>query len=506
MTGDARPLAAIERLRDLARRRTWLALLAFSFVSTCILAVVAGLPTVYRATATILVEPRQGLEAAVPEEVESRLHLMTEQIQSRSRLLDLNERYHVYTRLEQAGLSEDELLLRMRRDIRLELKGPSQSNGKIVTAFTLSFLGRDPETVSQVANSLAGMYVEDDQRMRAGNVDALSSQLAEVRKQLEEQEQRLGDFREKHPGELPEQTASNMAALLRLDAQLRSASEARMRALDRRATLVRQVAGEAGSGGSGPRERLAKLREQLEEMRRTYTDKYPDVVRLQAEIRVVEQELAEAPKEARGERESTSSSTADELREVDAEIKTLKEEEQRLRGEAQQYHQRMEAAPIRGRAYEETARDYDTTKGLYNVLLKHYEEAQLATPQSAGQGGQRLRLLEPAVPPKDPVAPNRPQLALIGLVLAVAVSAGAVALAEKADSSFHSVEELRSFTRVPVVATIPRIVGPRGVARRRRLQALLATASLLSLILVANASYRFARGNDVLVSLLTRVR
>ena len=88
----------------------------------------------------------------------------------------------------------------------------------------------------------------------------------------------------------------------------------------------------------------------------------------------------------------------------------------------------------------------------------------------------------------------------------MAVSAGAVTLAEKTDSSFHSVEDLRSFTRVPVVATIPRIVGPRGVARRRRLQALLATASLLSLILVANASYHFAQGSDLLVSLLTRVR
>jgi len=497
-------VSALDRLRDLARRRKWPAVLAFSFVSSCALAAVAGLPQVYRATATILVEPRQGLEVAAPEEVEARLHLMTEEIQSRSSLMDLITRYNLYA--AQRRVSEDEVVKQMRRDIRLEVKGPQ--GARAVTAFTLSFLGSDPETVSQVANTLAAMYVDEDQKLRSGNVDALGSQFAEAKKRLEEQEQRLADFREKHPGELPEQMEANMTTLLRIDAQLRAASESRIRALDRRATLVKQLADvtSAGPTGGDPEERLAKLRHQLEDLRRTYTDKYPDVVRLQAEIRTVEQQIAETPKEPRGEAERPHSSTADALREVDGEIQGLKDEEQRLRSEAQQYSARIEAAPRRGRAYEETARDYETTKALYNLLLKRYEEAQLTTPQMAGHAGQRLRLLEPAFPPKAPAGPNRPQLGLVGLIMALAFATGVVVLAEQANSSFHSVEDLRSFTRVPVLATIPRITGPRGAARRWRLRALIATASLLSLILAAHASYRFARGNDLLVSLVTRAR
>ena len=506
MRGDPRAVSALDRLRDLVRRRKWPALLAFSFMSSCALAAVAGLPQVYRATATILVEPPQGLEVAAPEEVEARLHLMTEEIQSRSRLMDLITRHHLYAALRSRA-SEEEVVKQMRRDIRLDLKGP-QTGARAVTAFTLSFQGGDPETGSVVANALAAIYVDEDQKMRSGNVDALGAQFAEAKKRLEEQEQRLGDFREKHPGELPEQTEANMAALLRIDAQLRTASESRMRALDRRATLAKQLADEASAGptGSDPEERLAKLRQQLAELRRTYTDKYPDVVRLQAEVRTVEQQIAEAPKEPRGEAETTHSSTAGALREADAEIRGFREEEQRLRIEAQHYHSRIEAAPSRGRAYEEMARDYETTKALYNLLLKRYEEAQLTTPQAAGRGGQRLRLLEPAFPPKAPAAPNRPQLGLMCLVMALALSTGVVVLAEQANSSFHSVEDLRAFTRVPVLATIPRITGPRGAARRWRLQALIATASLLSLILAAQASYRFARGSDLLVSLVTRAR
>lgn len=506
MRGDPRGVSALDRLRELARRRKWPALLVFSFVASCALAVVAGLPEVYRATATILVEPPKGLEVATPEEVEARLHLITEEIQSRSRLLELIEQFHLYASLKSRA-SEEEVLRQMRRDIRLDMKGP-QSGTRAVTAFTLSFLGSDSDTVSQVANALAARYVEEDQKMRSGNVDVLGSQFAEAKKRLEEEEQRLGEFREKHPGELPEQSEANMSGLLRIDGQLRTLSETRMRALDKRATLAKQLADEASAGPSGgdPQERLARLRQQLAEMRRTYTDKYPDVVRLQDEIRTVEQQVAEAPKEPRGEAQQVRSSTADTLREVDAEIRGIKEDEQRLRAEAQQYHARIEAAPSRGRAYGEMSRDYETTKTLYNLLLKRYEEAQLTTPEAAGRGGQRLRLLEPAFPPKAPAAPNRPQLAVLGLVLALALSTGVVVVAEQANSSFHSVEDLRTFTRVPVLATIPRITGPRGASRRWRLQALIATASLLSLILAANASYRFARGNDALVSLVTRAR
>ena len=64
---------------------------------------------------------------------------------------------------------------------------------------------------------------------------------------------------------------------------------------------------------------------------------------------------------------------------------------------------------------------------------------------------------------KDRRRPNRLRLVLMGLLLALAAMAAAVVVAEQFDTSFHSVDEVREFTAVPVLATIPQI----GAAPRR---------------------------------------
>ena len=73
--------------------------------------------------------------------------------------------------------------------------------------------------------------------------------------------------------------------------------------------------------------------------------------------------------------------------------------------------------------------------------------------------GERFRVLEPALPPEGPAAPNRMRLMIMGLLLAFAAAAAAVLAREQFDTSFHSVDELREFTAVPVLVAIPPI-GP----------------------------------------------
>ena len=80
--------------------------------------------------------------------------------------------------------------------------------------------------------------------------------------------------------------------------------------------------------------------------------------------------------------------------------------------------------------------------------------------------------------------------------------AGAVVLAEQFDTSFHSIDEVRDFTTVPVLATIPQI----GAAPRRGwARATLGTASAVAAVaVVATLSAYLAHGNDTLVRLLQR--
>ena len=95
-------------------------------------------------------------------------------------------------------------------------------------------------------------------------------------------------------------------------------------------------------------------------------------------------------------------------------------------------------------------------------------------------------------------------LALIGLVLAIALALGAVFLAEKLDSSFHTADELSAFLDVPVLASIRHIPTKAGL-RHQRVRAFFATcAALLFIALLGAAGFYFAAGNEQIVKLTAR--
>jgi hypothetical protein len=101
--------------------------------------------------------------------------------------------------------------------------------------------------------------------------------------------------------------------------------------------------------------------------------------------------------------------------------------------------------------------------------------------------------LDPAVVPDKPASPNRFRIMLAGLAISVGMAIGAIVLTERFDTSFHAVDDLREFTRVPVLASIPRIITTKG-KRQRRFRLFLGVAlAALGLPLVIGISYFIAK-------------
>src|SRR2546426_1128784 len=477
MAAQERQGSGIHQALEVWGRRRWVGIVLFLGASVPALSFVASLPDIYKATATVLVErqqiPETFVRPAVSDELETRLHAISEEVLSRSRLNDLVARYEPYPALR-GKVSPEALIERMRRDINLDLKGVERTWERGATvAFALSYRGRDPRKVAQITNALASLYVEQNEKSReqqaTHTADFLKNQMDEMKRKLEEQEARVGQFRKRHAGELPQQVESNIAVLERLNVQLQLNSEKQMRAMDRRDRLSGQAA-DAGSGApAGDPEdtqaRIDRLMEERAELCRHYTDSYPDVARLDREIADLKRRLAEAPATPRTGG-ATGPQTLGGSRPAESEIATLKREEERLRRTIAAYEQRIDVAPQRQQEFEARSRDYHTTKELYDSLLKRYEESLVAASMEHGQTGEQFRILDAALPPRDPAAPNRLWLSLMTLILSAGVAVGAMAVAEQLDTSFHSVESLREFTRVPVLARIPRIVTRRDMFRK----------------------------------------
>jgi hypothetical protein len=98
--------------------------------------------------------------------------------------------------------------------------------------------------------------------------------------------------------------------------------------------------------------------------------------------------------------------------------------------------------------------------------------------------GEEFRVLDPAIPARRPVAPERVRFILLGIGLGLGAAAAALVLADKFDGSIRTLEELRTgrLHRPPLWLTAALIA--------------------LGLVLIVFVSYHLASGNDQLAFLL----
>lgn len=508
----------IDRLRGAWGRRKWLGIIVFLLPLAATITAIMALPDLYQSTALVLVERQQVPEAfvrsTVTSQLEIRLHTISQEILSRSRLESLITRFSLYRDLRERASSE-EAVDRMRRDIQLDLKGSDARRGGATTAFALSYRGADPQTVALVTNTLASFYIEENLRARerqaTGTAEFLKVQLADAKRRLDEQEAHVSGFRQRYLGQLPQQMQANLAALDSLNVQLRTNSDNQVRVAERREQLSSQLAqAKVDAGGPEPDEvRLARLRQTLTTLRIKYTDLWPDIIRIKDEIARLEEEMA-APKPKPVLKVQATPPTPEVVRlqgainMAETELKLAKADEQRVRQAMELYRGRVENTPKNEQEFQELTRDYESTKELYQNLSRRYDEAQIAESMEQRQKGEQFKVLDSAVPAASPTAPRRARLLLVSVAVSLMLGAGAMVLAEMLDTSFHSTGDLRGYATVPVLVSIPHIITELDARRQRWRFRLAATCVVVGIVVVAGSAYLFAHGNEQLAQLLSR--
>jgi succinoglycan biosynthesis transport protein ExoP len=522
------------RAIDIFRRRKVLVTFVFFAVLASAVTFALYLPDLYRSSAVLLVErpvPEVYVRPAVSGELESRLHVIKQEVMSRLRLTDLITRFDLYPDLRRQ-VPMDGVLDQMRHDIDIELTGPEQVSGRKTTvSFKLSYTGANAQTVANVTNELANFYASQNDEIRSQEATRatgfLRAQLDATRKELDNHEGSIRAYTSSHPGELPQQVEVNLAALERLNTQLRLTGEREIKLLEDREkladglTLTTDLATGTSLFVADPpvNERLERMKRDLKMLEGQFTSRHPDVIRMKTEIAAAEREQQDAllrqrqsaQKEAAGAAAAAAaaapSPTALDARKkaiqnLDVELDRLKKEEADLRQNIGNIETRLEGVPERQQEFGRLTRDYNAAKDLYDSLLKRFDDAQLAASMETDRQGERFRILEAAMPPSSPVAPNRNRLMIMGFILALIVAAGAALMAEQFDTTFHSVDDLREFTRVPVLGAVSPIA---TVTAGRTFKFALATASAVAVIwIIVVLSTHAARGNEQLVWMLAR--
>src|SRR5438105_10316783 len=194
---EVRRESGLDKLLAVWSRRKWLAIIMFAIPMASGLSLITWVPNLYRSTATVLVDRQQVPEAfvrsTVTSAVETRLHIISQEVLSRSRLEVLINRFGLYAGLRRRAPLE-EVVARMRDDIKLELKNAELRGLREATvAFTITYQGSDPHTVSDVTNTLASFYIDENmnarERQATGTAEFLKAQLSDTKGRLDEQEQ-----------------------------------------------------------------------------------------------------------------------------------------------------------------------------------------------------------------------------------------------------------------------------------------------------------------------------
>ena len=93
---------------------------------------------------------------------------------------------------------------------------------------------------------------------------------------------------------------------------------------------------------------------------------------------------------------------------------------------------------------------------------------------------------------------------LLFLMLAIGLACGAVMAAEKLNTSFHSLDELREAVSIPTLVRVPLIPSAADTRRRRWRTALTIVSAAAGLVVIVAGAHRIAFGNEQIVRLMER--
>ncbi len=467
-----------------ALRYKWQIAISILALMVLSLTILLKLPNVYEATTTILVDPQQVPEryvtAAVNSDPAARLNTITQQVLSRVRLQEIIDKFHLYDS-SKGNTDAMELIETMRDHITIQVR---QGSGSQLSTFTITFEGNDPVVTAKVADELASTFIQWNVNSReqqvSGTKDFLAAELRTSRVNLEEQENRLRQFKMSHLGESPDQTTNNVLAISGLSAALQANSDAISRLEQEKLLLIRipQSVPTPGSVAADPlltqRGRLELEKRQLEtrlhDLRETYSEKYPDVIAARRRLEQVATELNALSKPS--ERPSSPqteevSATTVRLELIDKELDRLKGEQRRIQSQMATYQARVDAAPIREQQLLELNRNYDVSKQHYQALLDKSFNIEMAASLEEKQKGERFTVLDPARVPEKPIKPRRKLLIPLALLLSCAIPI-TVPVAREVFSTKLNTEAEVKLMGARVVASIGKIESQADLVRMRK--------------------------------------
>jgi len=489
------------------------------------------------------------VKSTINQRLSERIMQMEQEILSRTSLSQIiqDPRLDLYKQQRAKEPLEDVIEKMRTEDIKIQIQSAGEARG--ASAFFISFSYPDRYKAQQTVQALVTKFSDSNQVTQATQQTVVKNlvhdELSEAKAQRDQLNEQLTKFRVENSGKLPEQMNLNMAELTSLQQTSSTINEGlnrleqekvqlqtHLQTLESQMQLYGMFDKQEGqvtaatpelrnlsqklSGFNGA---IESQESQLALLKRTYRPNFPEIRDLETRLdelrnqrddtqKKFDAELAKwqdanaAASKQQALKSKTDFGTAKSITELQGQIDATKSqiknnETQRQLLLAQQesnkksienYEAKLAATSGIEAMYGDMKDSQRSAQDKYLELQRKQELAEQNSDLLQRKGGETLDVLDVPSLPTQPAKPKRWMIVGAGSAISFVLGLALAGVQEAKDTSLKNLKDVRAYTNLPVLCSIPLLENTLLVRRKRRIAYLGWSAAIILGLLAVSAS------------------
>ena len=508
-----------------------------------------ALPNVYVSKAEIEITPQQLSDAIVKtttnQQLTDRIMQMEQEILSRTTLSGIIQDPHLLLyKSELASKPLEDVIEQMRtQDIHLKVDSLAGEGNRRASAFSISFSYPDRVKARDTVQALITKFNESNENtqrtQQAGTNSYVHDEVTEAKAKLDQLNEHLTKFRIENSGKLPEQSGLNIAQLTSLQqqagtindglnrlAQEKVQLDTHLQTLQDQVQLYDMFDKEALPQAPLVQKQNADLlalnrtiestEANLERLKEIYRPNYPDIRDAQTNLAVMkkqrdalqkkqDEEIAkaeEAAKQQQPAKKATNFAAAQSLGAIQGQIEStkaliktkemeranlIKEQEKNAR-QIESYQTKLAATSGIEAMYADLKANQLASSEKFQLSQRSQDLTQQNAELLQRKLGENLEVIDPPSLPIAPAKPNRWMIVGAGTAIGFVLGLALAGVQEAKDTSLKNLKDVRAYTNLPVLSSIPLLENTLMVRRNRRIAYLGWSAAIIVGMLAVSAS------------------
>lgn len=392
--------------------------------------------------------------------------------------------------LDKVGFTDATTSPAEREELRDELIDATTVSNRNNQLLEIAFWHSDPKVAFKTTSLYAELFLK--KTMQSTNQETTEAfefiidQVDTYRKRLVEAERRLEAFRNENPGVSTINGGNVTARIIQLQRDYDNTELLYAGREQTRKTLEAAIANESSTIARDyqmgqTRDQIAALQAEIDLLSLSYTDDYPDIVRLRQQIEDVKKQAQRRAAQTAEQGQGQSSFTVgtqtfsgaanlspvyqqlrSDLARATADAAAAKSKLRQIKVLIDKEIARSETSVTAERILGELTRDYSINKELYEGLLKKQESARITMTLGAEQQGVLYRIHQEANFPARPNGLRYVHLVVLGLLLASVLPFAYLAAFLKFDPRIRTASSVTDVLELPLLCTVPHLASPKA--------------------------------------------